>query len=128
MKLMHTKLPEFIRKMKAASCTAGRFVDCKVVGLENLKTAKMQSARTGKIEEAIREMVASHPEIYNVQLDIIPRRPESMHSCVIRSWDKDGNPVECVMQTINILHPTEEILTHDFFGKINDMRPAIGRH
>ena len=57
MKLMHTKLPEFIRKMKAASCTAGRFVDCSVTGLENLVTAKMQSARTGKIENDIRQML-----------------------------------------------------------------------
>lgn len=128
MKLMHTKLPEFIRKMKAASCTAGRFVDCSVTGLENLVTAKMQSARTGKIEDDIRHMVADYPDVYKIDVKILPRLPESMHQVAIRGWDKDGNPVHCVLQTINILHPTIEYYTHDFAGKINDKRPKIGQH
>ena len=128
MKLMHTKLPEFIRKMKAASCTAGRFVDCSVTGLENLVTAKMQSARTGKIENDIRHMVAEYPEINKIDVKIVPRLPESMHSCIIRAWDKDDKPVHCVMQTIYILHPTVEYYTHEFFGKINDKRPKVGQH
>lgn len=128
MKLMHTKLPEFIRKMKAACCTDGRYVDCEVIGLENLPTAKMQSARTGKIEDAIRELVIDEPTAYKVAVDVIPRKPETMHSCVIRAWDEEGKPLKCVLQTINILHPTEEYITHDFFGKIVDMRPPIGKH
>ena len=48
--MMHTTLPEFFRKMKTAAATQGdRPKECEVVGLENYKTAKMQSLRTGRI-------------------------------------------------------------------------------
>ncbi|WP_313344172.1 hypothetical protein [Sedimentibacter sp.] len=127
MKLMHTKLPEFIRKMKAIAATMGSvYKECDVVGLENLKTAKMQSNRTGRIERAVEDL-AKKEDVYKIEVAVIPRIPESMHSAVIRGFDKDGNPVHAILETINILHPTEDILIHDC-PDIIDRRPPIGKH
>jgi len=127
MKLMHTKLPEFIRKMKAIAATAGSvYKECDVVGLENLKTAKMQSNRTGRIERALEE-ITKHEDVYKVEVTILPRIPESMHTAVIRGFDKDGKPVHAILESINILHPTEDVLIYDCPDVI-DRRPTIGRH
>lgn len=127
MKLMHTKLPEFIRKMKAAAATTGNgFKDCEIVGLENLKSAKMQSLRTGRIEHAVEEL-AQDDETYKIEVAVMPRVPETMHSAVVRAWDKDGKPVKAILETINIIHPTEDVLLFDF-DEISDRRPQIGKH
>ena len=56
MKLMHTKLPEFIRKMQQAVGLAKPEKTIEIRGLENLKSAKLQSLRTGRIEEAVAEL------------------------------------------------------------------------
>ena len=125
--LMHTKLPEFIRKMKVAAATKGPVEkECEVVGLENLKSAKMQSLRTGRIEQAVEDL-AKKENIHRIEVAVIPRIPESMHSAVVRGFDKDGNPVQAVLETINILHPTEDILLHSC-PDIQDRRPSIGKH
>ncbi len=127
MKLMHTKLPEFIRKMKKIAATLGsEYKECEVVGLENLKTAKMQSNRTGRIERAVEDIV-KHDDVYRVEVAVIPRIPESMHNAIVRGFDKDGNPVHAILETINILHPTEDVLLHDC-PDIIDRRPSIGHH
>lgn len=127
MKLMHTKLPEFIRKMKAAAATKGSsFKDCEIVGLENLKSAKMQSLRTGRIENAVEEL-AKIDETYKIEVAVMARIPETMHSCVIRAWDEEGKPVKAILETINIIHPTEDVLLFDF-DEISDRRPQIGKH
>ena len=126
MKLMHTKLPEFIRKMKVAATKGDREKACAVVGLENLKTAKMQSLRTGRIEQAVEDL-AHMPDVDSIEVAVIPRIPESMHSAVIRGFDKDGKPVHAVLETINILHPTEDVLIHDC-PDVDDRRSPIGKH
>ena len=127
MVLMHTKLPEFIKKMKVAAATKGQVEkECEVVGLENLKSAKMQSLRTGRIEQAVEDL-AKKEDIHRIEVAVIPRIPESMHSAVVRGFDKDGNPVSAVLETINILHPTEDILLHNC-PDIQDRRPSIGKH
>ncbi|HHZ01524.1 MAG TPA: hypothetical protein GX396_01110 [Tissierellia bacterium] len=127
MKLMHTKLPEFIRKMKAIAAKASSvYKECDVVGLENLDTAKMQSNRTGRIERAV-EDITKHEDVYRVEVAVIPRIPESMHCAVIRGFDKDGKPVHAILETINILHPTVDVLIHDCPDVI-DRRPSIGKH
>jgi len=127
MKLMHTKLPDFIRKMKEAAAKIGSTCkECKVVGLENLKTAKMQSLRTGRIEQAVEEL-AKMEDVHKVEVAIIPRIPESMHSAIVRGFDENGNPTHAILETINILHPTEDILLHDC-PDVDDRRPPIGNH
>jgi len=125
--LMHTKLPEFIKKMKVAAATKGSVEkECDVVGLENLKTAKMQSLRTGRIEQAVEDL-AKLEGVHSLEVAIIPRIPESMHNAVIRGFDENGNPVHAILETINILHPTEDILIHDC-PDVDDRRPSIGKH
>lgn len=127
MKLMHTKLPEFIKKMKEAAATKGdKEKECQVVGLENLRTAKMQSLRTGRIEQAVEDL-AKMGDVETIEVAVIPRIPESMHSAVVRGFDKDGNPVHAILETINILHPTEDVLTYDC-PDVDDRRPPIGNH
>lgn len=127
MKLMHTKLPEFIKKMKEAAAAKGDTEkECQVVGLENLRTAKMQSLRTGRIEQAVEDL-AKMGDVETIEVAVIPRIPESMHSAVVRGFDKDGNPVHAILETINILHPTEDVLTYDC-PDVDDRRPPIGNH
>ena len=59
MKLLHTKLPEFIKKMQVAAATKGSTPkEINIMGLENLRSAKMQSLRTGRIEHAVGEIAA----------------------------------------------------------------------
>ncbi len=127
MRLMHTKLPEFIKKMKKAAAIMGStYKECEVKGLESLKSAKMQSLRTGRIEQAVEDL-AKEDKIERIEVAVIPRIPESMHSAVVRGFDKDGKPVHAILETINILHPTEDILIHDC-EVIDDRRPPIGDH
>ena len=128
MKLLHTKLPEYIKRMKVAAATRGSHeVELTIKGLENLTTAKFQSLRTGRCENAISDLVNEYPEVDHIEMEIIPRIPETMHSAVIKGYDKEGNPVHCIIETTNILHPGEEVHYHEF-DSIEDRRPRIGEH
>lgn len=126
MKLMHTKLPEFILKMKNATVkhNPNRTIDIR--GLENLKTAKMQSLRTGRIEDEV-EQIAAREDIERVELVVMPRVPETMHTVIVKGINKDGKIVKAVLDTINIIHPTEEVELEGC-DDIDDRRPALGKH
>ena len=126
MKLMHTKLPEFIDKIKRAAVkhSADRAVEIR--GIENLRSAKMQSLRTGRIEQAVEE-VAMRDDVAKVEVVVLPRIPETMHTVLVKGIDADGKTNKIIMEVINILHPTEE---SEFDGctDIEDHRPPIGLH
>ncbi|MCY6484128.1 hypothetical protein OW763_07145 [Clostridium aestuarii] len=124
--MMHTKLPEFILKMKRA--VAKHFADKEIdiKGLENLKTAKMQSLRTGRIESAVEE-IANDNDVKKVELVVMPRVPETMHTVVVKGIDKDGKPKKAILEVINILHPTEEVELEGC-EEIDDRRPSLGKH
>lgn len=126
MKMMHTKLPDFILKMKKA--VVKHFPDkrIEIKGLENLKTAKMQSLRTGRIEAAVEE-IASNKDIEKVELVVLPRIPETMHTVVVKGIGKDGKPKKAILEVVNILHPTEEVELEDC-EVIEDRRPPLGKH
>lgn len=126
MKLMHTKLPEFIKKMKVAATEAKEPKEIEIRGLENLKYAKMQSLRTGRIEHAVREM-AEKEGIDKIEMAVIPRVPETMHTVVIKGLDKDGNVKSGILELINILHATEGAELEGCTD-VDDRRPDIGRH
>ena len=53
MKLMHNSLPEFKLKMESAVINQSPDKCITIRGLENLKSAKFQSLRTGRIEYAV---------------------------------------------------------------------------
>ncbi|MDR1125209.1 MAG: hypothetical protein LBM64_03990 [Deltaproteobacteria bacterium] len=123
---MHTKLPEFIAKMKNAAKKGQPEKAFALRGLENLKSAKMQSLRTGRIEEAVAEL-ASRPDVERVELIVMPRVPETMHTVVIKGIAADGSSPKAVVDVVNILHPTEEVELENC-REVEDRRPAIGRH
>lgn len=126
MKLMHTKLPEFLKKMKVAANESPRPMDITIRGLENLTSAKMQSLRTGRIEHAVGEMTMKE-DVASIDFVVIPRVPETMHTVIIKGMDKDGNVKHAILEVVNILHPTEEA---ELLGcdDVEDRRPGIGRH
>ena len=115
MKLMHTKLPEFIDKMKAAAVKHHKDRTINIRGLENLKSVKMQSLRTGRIE------------VKDVELVIIPRVPETMHTAIVKGIGEDGKTKKIILEVINIIHATEEV-EFDDCTDIVDRRPKIGLH
>jgi hypothetical protein len=126
MKLMHTKLPEFILKMKRAVLRDQGAKALVIRGLENLKSAKLQSLRTGRIESAV-EQIAGDDRVARVELVVMPRIPETMHTVVIKGLDRDGKPCRAILDVVNIIHPTEEI---ELAGcpEIDDRRPPLGKH
>jgi hypothetical protein len=97
-----------------------------IKGIENLKSAKMQSLRTGRIEFAVEE-ISKDRNIEKVEVIVMPRVPETMHTVIVKGIDKDGNPRRAILEVINIIHPTEEV---ELAGikDIEDRRPPIGRH
>ena len=128
MKLMHTSLPEFKLKMKSAVATQSPNKFLKIKGLENLKSAKMQSLRTGRIEYAVEE-VASEKSVNKIEMVVMPRIPETMHTIVIKGYDREGKPTKAILETLNIIHPTEEIELENFKEEqITDKRPSLGEH
>ena len=126
MKLLHTKLPDFIKKMYVA--TTGKHPDktIRIRGLENLQSAKFQSLRTGRIEKVVQEM-ADREDVECIDFVVMPRVPETMHTVAIKGMDKDGNVQKVVLEVMNILHPTEEVEFGDCTD-IEDHRPPIGLH
>ncbi len=126
MKLMHTKLPEFLEKMRVASEESPNPKPIEIRGLENLTSAKMQSLRTGRIEHAVREMTM-RDGVERIEFQVIPRVPETMHTVIIKGIGKDGKAKSAILEVLNILHPTEEAYLLDC-DDIEDRRPGIGRH
>ena len=127
MRWMHTKLPEFIDKMKVAAATKGdRPKECDVTGLEGYKSAKTQSLRTGRIEMAVSELSALK-DVDHLEVHVMPRVPETMHTAVIRGFDKDGNVAHAILETVNVLHETEDIYIAGC-DDVQDRRSPIGNH
>jgi len=126
MQMMHTKLPEFIAKMKSAGKKGKEEKRVSIKGLENLKSAKMQSLRTGRIEHAVEE-IAALDDINEIEMLILPRVPETMHTVIIKGKGSNGEAKKAIVDVINILHPTEEAALSDC-EEIEDRRPPIGRH
>lgn len=123
---MHTKLPDFIRNMKEAANSGGEEKFVGVRGLENITSCNMQSLRTGRIESAVKEL-ATNANTERIEVILRPRVPETMHTAIIKSVNKDGSPGKAILETINILHPTEEIYLEDC-GEVDDRRPPLGKH
>ncbi|TWH47102.1 hypothetical protein [Sporomusa sp. KB1] len=126
MRLMHTSLPEFKLKMQAAAIEQSPNKEVELRGVENLKSAKMQSLRTGRIEDAISEVTAQK-DTQRVEVVVLPRVPETMHTVVIKGFDAEGKPTKAIMEVINIIHPTEEVELEGF-TEIDDRRPLLGCH
>ncbi len=126
MKLMHTKLPDFMKKMYVAATSKYPEKTISIRGLESLHNAKMQSLRTGRIEKVVEEM-ADREDVASIDFVVLPRVPETMHTVAVKGLDENGKVVKVVLEVINILHPTEEVEFGDCTD-IEDHRPPIGLH
>lgn len=58
MKLMHTKLPEFIQRLQDAAVRHTPEMKMEIKGMENVHSAKLQSLRTGRIQTRLRRLPA----------------------------------------------------------------------
>ncbi len=123
--LLHTKLPSFIQQLKEAAQHHGE-VPCQVLGLENLETAKVQSARTGRLEREVEEL-SQVPGAARLEVRILPRIPETLHTVVIKVLDADGKPIKAVLDTVGIIHPGVDCYLEDC-PEVEDRRPRIGQH
>ncbi len=112
--------------MEEAAEKAGKKNAVKIRGLENVRSCNMQSLRTGRIEQAVSE-IAGQEQTESVEVVLLPRVPETMHTVVIKSIGKGGKPGKAILEVINILHPTEEVEIADC-SEIEDRRPALGKH
>ncbi len=126
MKLMHTKLPDFMKKMYEAATGRHPEKTISIRGLENLHSAKFQSLRTGRIEEAVQE-VADRDDVETIDFVVVPRVPETMHTVIVKGMDHEGHVNKIILENINILHPSEEAEFGDCTD-IDDRRPKIGLH
>ncbi|WP_425058334.1 hypothetical protein SCACP_29830 [Sporomusa carbonis] len=126
MRAMHTSLPEWILKIKAAVYDFSPFKEVKIKGLENLKHAKFQSLRTGRVEYAVSE-IAGDNRVKNIEIVVVSRIPETMHTIIIKGFDENGEPVKAILENTNILHPTENVELEGF-TEIEDRRPKLGEH
>ncbi|MBD3419015.1 MAG: hypothetical protein GF398_02740 [Chitinivibrionales bacterium] len=124
MKLLHTKLPEFLTKLKQAALKQGK--KARIRGLENLRFGKVQSLRTGRIEHGIEEL-ANRADIDNVEVVVVPRVPETMHTVILMGHDANGKCAKAILEVVNILHPTEDYELGDC-PDIEDRRPLLGKH
>ena len=126
MRWMHTKLPEFIHRIKEAALKNEQPKPIEIRGLEHLRYAKMQSLRTGRIERAVRE-IAEREDVERIECAVIPRIPETTHTVIIKGISKNQSCPKAILEVINILHATEEEETADC-QEIEDRRPPIGKH
>ena len=123
---LHTKLPSFIRQLKNAALRHEKEVPCEILGLENLETAKIQSARTGRLEQEVEDL-SQIPGAVKVEVRIVPRVPETLHTVILRALDEEGKPVKAILDTVGILHPAVDYYL-DGCPEVDDRRPPIGKH
>lgn len=111
MRLMHTRLPDFIRKVKEAAKMNGRDLEVSVTGLEQFKTAKLASASCGMIEEDIFNL-SKLEQVEQVQVKVMPQLPLALYTVIINGVDKDGNIKRTYLETQYISEPGPEYYYH----------------
>ena len=124
--MLHTRLPDFIQRMKNAALHHSKEISCKVIGLENLPSAKIQSARTGRLEREVEEL-SQTPGAASMEVQILPRVPETLHTVVIKVLDENGKPIKAILDTVGILHPGVDCYLEGC-PDVDDRRPRIGQH
>ena len=113
MKCMHTRLPDFLTKAVAAGKKINPDTEVVISGFESMKSAKLASLRVGRIEEEIVEITTSNPGIQRVEVTMIPRVAETINSVIIKGYDADGRCPKCIMDTMFLTVPGEEVYLED---------------
>ena len=107
MRLMHTKLPDFKRKVAEAGKKLRPETEVELRGLENMESAKLASLRVGRIEEEIIE-ITQDPNVA-----VLPQIPETIHTVVIKGIQKDGTSKKTILESMFITTPAPECYYHD---------------
>ena len=105
MQLMHTRLPDFYEKLKAAARRLRPETEVDIHGLENVKTGKLASLRVGRIEHYIYQLTEEDPGVAKIEVAILPRLPETAHTVVIKAIQKDGSCKKAVLENIYLSAP-----------------------
>ena len=120
MKLMHTKLPDFKKKVVEAGKKLRPETEVELKGLENMESAKLASLRVGRIEEEIVE-ITQDPNVAKVEVTVLPQIPETIHCVVIKGIQKDGTSKKAILESMFITTPAPECYYHDS-EEIDDRR------
>jgi len=112
MRLMHTKLPDFIKKLDDAGKKNRPDTEVVLRGLENMETAKLASLRVGRIEEEIIE-ITEDPNVARVEITVLPQIPETIHCVVIKGIQKDGTSKKTILESMFITTPAPECYYND---------------
>ncbi len=123
MKLMHTKLTEFVQRMVDAARLSAPEKKLNISGMENVRTAKLQSLRTGRIANAVKE-IAEDDDVESIEFIICPRCPETMHTVIVKGIGKEGKGNKAIVETVDMLVPTEDIYLVDC-EQVVDRRPMM---
>lgn len=123
MKFMHTRLPDFYTKVKAAAKKLRPDTEVTISGLENVKTAKMASLRVGRVEDEIID-ITEDEDIKKVEVILTTACPETLYTVVIRGIKEDGSCKKAILENMMLSAPTVE--THLFdVPEIIDRRSNI---
>ena len=120
MKLMHTKLPDFKRKVAEAGKKLRPETEVVLRGLENMESAKLASLRVGRIEEEIIE-ITQDSNVAKVEVTVLPQIPETIHCVVIKGIQKDGTSKKTILESMFITTPAPECYYYDS-EEIDDRR------
>ncbi len=112
MRFMHTRLPDFLRKMSEAGKTNGKNIDVSITGLEQFKTAKLASASCGMIEEDISNLTKLD-SVEKIEIKVMPQLPLALYTVIVNGLDKNGDIERTYLETEYISEPGPEYYYHN---------------
>ena len=124
MKLMHTKLPDFLKKAVAAGKKINPDTQVTIEGFESMKSAKLASLRVGRIEDEIVELTSQNPKIKRIEIQMIPRVAETINTVIIKGIEEDGSCHKAIMDTMFLTVPGEEVYLEGV-GEVSDRRAPL---
>ena len=124
MKLMHTKLPDFLKKAVAAGKKINPDTQVTIEGFESMKSAKLASLRVGRIEDEIVELTSQNPKIKRIEIQMIPRVAETINTVIIKGIEEDGSCPKAIMDTMFLTVPGEEVYLEGV-GEVSDRRTPL---
>lgn len=124
MKLMHTKLPDFLKKAVAAGKKINPDTQVTIEGFESMRSAKLASLRVGRIEDEIVELTSQNPKIKRIEIQMIPRVAETINTVIIKGIEEDGSCPKAIMDTMFLTVPGEEVYLEGV-GEVSDRRAPL---
>jgi hypothetical protein len=112
MKLMHTRLPDFYKKVIDASRKNRPNTEVEISGLENYKSGKLPSLRVGRVENEIAE-ITKDPAVKKVEVILLPRNPETYYTVIIKGVQEDGTCNKAILETMHVSAPAEDYYLFD---------------